>query len=163
MKILWVILILMGLSGCAGEATFETVADVMVTEAPAQPKKVKLQLPKEVAAPVMDTEAQQIFVSEGYEIMVEKRPSGDLQGTVLQLSGYMPDKLTVLSTDQGEYRKHSFVWSCTGEQGDRLGKAVVLDDGNYHYCLSILWDAALTEEKQTQWDSVFASFSLVED
>lgn len=89
--------------------------------------------------------------------MLETLASGDLNATVQTLSGYEKDQLTVLETQQGDENRYDFVWATTGEEGQRLGRAVILDDGDYHYCLSVLRDAG---EAKIVWRDVFGSFSL---
>ena len=39
-----------------------------------------------------------------------------------------------------------------------LGRGAILDDGNYHYCMSLLRPAE--KVSQVLWNPVFASFSL---
>ena len=69
--------------------------------------------------------------------------------------------LTVLETRQGDIDRYDFVWTMAGETGDRLGRAAILDDGNYHYCMSVLRDAQNPKMSQIVWSDVFASFTLV--
>ena len=83
-----------------------------------------------------------------------------MSGTVRSLSGYEPEDLTVMETQWDDVSRCEFVWASAGEKGDRLGRAVVLDDGNYHYCMSILRDAE-GETGQILWDRVFSSFDLL--
>ena len=45
-----------------------------------------------------------------------------------------------------------------GETGDRLGRAAILDDGNYHYCMYAIRDQGDTD---IVWRDVFSSFSLI--
>ena len=58
-------------------------------------------------------------------------------------------------------KRYEFVWAATGETGDRLGRGTVLDDGNYHYCLTVQRPAEGTGDAQIVWSQVFSSFSLV--
>ena len=57
--------------------------------------------------------------------------------------------------------RYDFVWAAAGENGERLGRAVILDDGNYHYTMTVLKDAEATKKTQVVWRTVFESFSLV--
>jgi hypothetical protein len=63
-----------------------------------------------------------------------------------------------MKTRQGTCDRYDFVWTCAGEEGQRLGRAAILDDGNYHYCMSALWDAG--EASEVSWEQVFGSFTL---
>ena len=70
------------------------------------------------------------------------------------------EELTVMETQQGDYKRYEFVWAAAGETGEQLGRAVILDDGNYHYCLSVLRPANPEVPSQVVWSQVFQSFSL---
>ena len=92
---------------------------------------------------------------------METLSAGDVNATVEHLSGYSRDNLTLMQTQQGDVDRYEFVWASTGEDGERLGRAVILDDGNYHYCMSVLRDADTTKTSQIVWSQVFDSFCLV--
>ncbi len=159
MKNCWIFVVLaLLLSGCGVEATMETVADELVAPVMAQPRQVTVDLPEDAVTPVLESESRQIYMSEGYEITVETFSSGDLQETVHALSGYDRENLTVMETVWEDVTRYEFVWAAAGEQGDRLGRGVILDDGQYHYCMSVLRDANL--ESQIVWEEVFQSFAL---
>ena len=161
MKKIWcMLLVSLLLTGCGAEETFETVADEIVQSVLAQPREITIRLPDNAVAPVLESAQRQVYMSEEYEIMIETLESGDLQATIRELSGYEKDQLTVLETQVQDVTRYEFVRACAGERGDRLGRAVILDDGDYHYCLSGLRDAQ-TEKSQIVWSDVFASFALV--
>lgn len=161
MKKFWIMVpLVLLLSGCAAEETFETVADELVLSVMASPRQFAVVLPEDAAAPVLESDSGEVFLGEGYEILLDTLPAGDLSRTVRSLSGYEIDKLTLLETQTDGVRRCEFVWACAGEKGDRLGRAVILDDGSYHYCLSALWDAEAAEKTQPVWDEMFASFCL---
>ena len=158
MKILLVLMTML-LCGCTAQETFETVADEPVRTVMAQPREISVRLPDNAVAPVLEGEAEQVYLSEEYEIVIETLAAGDLDATMRSISGYGRDQLTVMETQWDHVTRYDFVWAAAGEKGDRLGRAVVLDDGEYHYCMSVLRDAeAIT---QVVWRDVFASFSLV--
>ena len=163
MRKCWIMMLLMmfALWGCESRETMETVTDTLLQPAMAEPRQISVQLPEEAVAPVLSGTSGQVYLCDGYEILVETREGGDLPGTVRDVSGFEQEKLTVLQTRQEGADRYEFVWAAAGEAGDRLGRAVVLDDGNYHYCLSVLRDASLTERSQILWDEVFRSFGLV--
>ena len=146
------------LCGCGAEETMETVSDEWLVPAMAQPREIAVQLPDNMVAPAMEQTGRQLYLAENYEIMVETRESGSLDATLRSLTGYPADRLTVIKTRQGDADRYDFVWTAAGEQGERLGRGTILDDGDYHYCLSVLRDA---DEKIVVWQDVFASFSLV--
>lgn len=155
------ILCMVLLTGCAAQETFETLADGVEQGAAARPREVALTLPDGAAALASESDAGTIYECDGYEIMVQTLPAGDLNATVQTLSGYERSDVTVMQLGGDGWKRFEFVWASAGEEGDRLGKAAVLDDGNFHYCLSVLGDAARTREFEETWESLFSSFKLV--
>lgn len=158
---IWILLPFL-LAGCGTRDTFETVADEPAAEvAVADPARITVKLPEDAVAPVLQNESRQLYLCEDYEILLENRPGGDLAETIRYLSGYERDRLTVMHTTREGVQRYEFVWAAAGEEGTRLGRAVVLDDGRYHYCLSVLRDADPDAVSQILWEDVFSSFALV--
>lgn len=158
MKYLLMVMVFL-LCGCGARETLETVADEPVQAVMARPREVSVRLPDNAVAPVLEQEAEQVYLSEDYELIIETLASGDLDATIRSICGYSRDQLTVMETQWDNVTRYEFVWAAAGEKGDRLGRAVVLDDGDYHYCLSVLRDAQAVS--QVVWRDVFASFSLI--
>lgn len=159
-RIVLALVFILLLTGCGEQETMETISDDLVAPVMAQPREISVRLPEGAIAPVLEGEGCQIYMSEEYEIAIETVASGDLRSTIEKLSGYDKDSLTVMETRQGETDRYDFVWVSTGERGDRLGRAVILDDGQYHYCMSVLRDASSVENTQIVWSDVFQSFEL---
>lgn len=156
-----VIILLLALTGCGTQEVMETVTDELATPVMAQMREISLQLPEEAASPTVESDSERLYLCEDYEISVQILAGGDLSRTVKTLSGYERDALTVMTTQKDDLDSYTFVWACAGEQGDRVGRAVILDDGNYHYCVSILGDAEQAMENKVLWDDMFNSFTLV--
>lgn len=154
----WILLMAGLLCGCQAEETLETINDEWVIPVMAQPREISVRLPDNAIAPVLEQDNRRLYMGQDYEIMLETLASGDLNASIRALSGYEKDQLTVLETRQGDADRYDFVWTTAGEKGDRLGRAVILDDGDYHYCMSVLRDAGDT---QIVWRDVFGSFSLI--
>ena len=148
------------LCGCGAEETFETVADEEILSVMAEPRKIAVQLPEGTSASVLNREGEHVYLCEDHEIIIETCGAGDLGGTVRHICGYEKGELTLMQTQWQDVTRYDFVWTSAGEQGDRLGRAVILDDGHYHYCMSVLRDAQ-GEDARTDWEAVFASFDLV--
>lgn len=159
-KIILLVLAALLLSGCAAEETFETISDELVQPVMAQPEEVLVDLPGEAAMPAMESENGRFYLASDYEIHIQTLEAGDLNRTIQTLSGYEQDALTVMETNLDGISRYEFVWTCAGENGDRLGRAVVLDDGTYHYTMTVLRDADTTETSQIVWNDVFRSFAL---
>ena len=149
------------LCGCAAEETFETVADDLVLPVMASPREITVRLPENAVAPVLEQEGQQLYLCDGYEILMETKPAGNVGATMRGISGYEKEALTVMETQWQDVTRYEFVWTCAGERGEQLGRGIVLDDGNYHYCLSVLRNAEKADKSQINWNQVFQSFQLV--
>lgn len=161
MKKLWILgMLCLALTGCGAAETLETISDDILVPAMAQPRQIQLDLPDNAVAPVLESDSEQVYFSEEYQILVETLSSGDLDATVRTLSGCDREKLTVVQTQQDGVSRYDFVWAAAGEEGDLLGRAAILDDGSYHYCLSVLRPADTTESSQVIWRNVFDSFAL---
>ena len=161
MKKVWTILpLVLLLQGCGGQETMETIADEWAQPVMASPRSISVELPEEAIAPVMESDTQQIYLCEDYEIVLETLSSGDLSATIRQISGQNKDRLTIMQTETEGVQRYEFVWAAAGEKGDRLGRAVILDDGQYHYCLSALRDTDSETTAQIVWNEVFSSFRL---
>ena len=149
------------LAGCRAE-TMETVEDVWEEAPAAEARQIRVSLPGEEALPVMESSTDRLYLGENYQIEVQTLPGGDLNRTVQTMSGLEPEDVTLMQTEQGGLTRYDFVWAAAGEEGDQLGRGAILDDGNYHYALSVLRSADDTATRQIHWDQVFSSFSVQE-
>ena len=160
-KIIVMLMMSLLLSGCGAKETLETVADdIPLQPVLAEPAQISVRLPDNAVSPVLESDSEQVYLCEDYEISIETRASGDLGGTITALTGFDPEQLTVMHTKQDDADRYEFVWVSAGEMGERLGRGVVLDDGSYHYCMSVLRDAENQKKSQVEWSDVFSSFSL---
>lgn len=159
-KFVCLILVTLLFAGCAPEDTFETVADEWVQPADAPAAEIYVELPEEAATPVSESEEGTLYQCEGYEILLQTLPAGDLEATVRAVSGFGREDLTVLETRSGEIKRFDLVWSCLGEEGEQVGRACILDDGNYHYVLSVLGSADRAGEFEEAWSELFSSYSV---
>ena len=159
-KCFCLLLISVLLSGCSSTPTFETVADEWVQDVAAPLGEIRLTLPEEAVIPVSESEIGKLYQCDGYEIAVQTLESGNLDATIRTVTGYSREDLTVLETRLDDIRRYDLVWSCLGEQGEQVGRACVLDDGNYHYVLSVLAEADRAHELETVISDLFRSYSL---
>ena len=148
------------LTGCGAEETFETIADEMVQSVSAQMQNILIQLPGEAASPTVESGASRLYQCSDYEISIQTLAGGDLSETIRSLTGYEKDSLTVMQTQRDGYACYEFVWASVGEWGDQVGRGMILDDGSYHYCVSILGAAESAEENKVFWDEMFSSVTL---
>ena len=157
MKKILIALLALLLTGCSAEETVETISDEILQPVMAQPGQILVDLPGETAMPVMENDSERMYLASDYEIYLQTMEAGDLNETIRTVSGYEKDALTVMHTQWEGIDRYDFVWSSAGENGDRIGRAAILDDGDYHYVLTVLRDA---ENTQIVWNDVFSSFTL---
>jgi hypothetical protein len=161
MKKLSVILVLaLLLCGCGEAQTFETVADEMVLSASAQPRQILLTLPEETLLPAMETDTGTLYLCNGYDVAVQTMESGDLDATVRQVCGFSSDDITIMQTTAGENTCYEFGWSAATELGEEVGRAMILEDRDYHYVLCAVAPAKKALEYQEIWNGMFESFGI---
>ena len=148
------------LSACGGQETFETIADIHVQAAVSEHRAVHVAVPQNASAPAAQGESGKYYICGDYEMWVQTLPGGDVAKTVKEVSGFDREDLTVLRQETGGIRRYDFVWTSAGENGAKIGRAAVLDDGNYHYVLTAMCDALDAQQVRKDWDTVFHSFSL---
>lgn len=159
-KCLGFLVVFLLLSGCAAEETFETIADDLVQSVAAPMAQVILELPEDAVLPASENEEGQLYICDGYEILVQTMAAGNLDATLRSVTGYGREDLTLMQTNAGGIKRYDLVWSCLGENGDRVGRASILDDGSYHYVLSVLTDADRSQEYAEAFSKLFESYSL---
>ena len=153
------LLMMILLTGCGAEQTMETVADELVIPVMAQPRLICVELPGETALPVFENDNGRIYICNDYEIAIQTLESGDLEQTIQTISGLSKQDVPVVATSEEDIRRFDLGWASVGEGGDRGGRAAILDDGNYHYCMSVLRGVE-SDKSQISWDQVFGTFHL---
>lgn len=160
MKIMTILLLALLLTGCGKAEVYETVTDEAAQSVSAQPREILFDLAQEPVLPAMESDSGTLYLCGDFDVMVNTCQSGDLQNTVREVSGFLPEELTVIQTGTGEVDRYEFVWTSATDFGQQIGRATILDDGNYHYTLSATVDAELMEEYQEIWNGIFESFQL---
>ena len=138
-SVMFLLVLMMCLSGCVRNETpvMETVADEIVEPVAAEPKPMAVWLPEGAAAQTM-AGVGECYTWGECELRLQTLSGGDIRATLQQLTGLSPDRLTVMEYQRDGLQLYQTVWSATGEEGITLGRCMVADDGNYHYCLSLL-------------------------
>lgn len=144
------------LTGCAPARVYETVSDVPPIQL-TQPAQVTMQLPSDAAvATIYNGEGDRIYICDRFTVAVQTLSGGDLDSTLRTVTGFSRDALTVLQTGQQPLR-YECAFSCAGEKL-QVGRAVIYDDGVYHYAVSVLADADIADT--VQWEQVLESVQL---
>lgn len=148
------------LCGCAN-TDYETVWDEY-TQMPAPSQaQVMLQLPQEAAQEAMSGgESDRLYFCDDYTLVYQTMTAGDLDKTLRTVTGFEREKLSVLTRSQQDCWRYDFVWSCAGEGGTQLCRGSILDDGNYHYVISVMAKEEQAGQLAESWDSIFSSFTL---
>ena len=159
-------LLLGSLAGCAGAETWQTVDDEMPLEA-----ESCLDSAYRIVFTVPDGAAEETFASSDgctvytqangdYEITSQVLLSSSMESAVRRLSGFEPERLSIIETARCGMPEYQFAWYTSGDEGGRLCRADILMDGLYCYALTF----SVREGLGTAYDStirdVFASLSL---
>lgn len=157
-KKIWILILLaLMLSGCSAQETFETVGDDPNAVQVMAPGKLTFAIPADASSQVMYSEAGMLYFCDGYEIMVLTMQSGDLNRTLRSLTGYDSDGLTVIETKVDDMTRYECIWLSAGEMGDQIGRTVIIDDGRFHYSLSVIAPANEAGSLQQSWQEIFSS------
>jgi hypothetical protein len=91
---------------------------------------------------------------------VQTLAAGDVGATVRSLTGFEKNALTVVETWQEDCARYDFIWVSTGEQGENVHRGLILDDGNFHYCVTVMADAATVGSLEEEWNALFSSLCI---
>ena len=147
------------LTGCNTQE-YETVSDVWAPEPLPNAKEIMLVLPDEIAVPAMAEDRHTLYLCDRYSLATYITTGGDINATLLDVTGFDKEKLNPIVTQTDEYKRYDCVWVAAGEHGDQICRAAVLDDGYYHYVLQVGTEEASAGKLQATWQDIFDSFSL---
>ncbi len=137
-----VALLALVLSACGPEETpvFETVGeDAYQQQSKPMAGQIALMIPEEAVAEAMaDGQGGELYTWEDHTLQLQTLEGGDIRRTVEAVTGFDYDALTVMASRKGDLMYYQTVWSTAGEEGTMLGRALIADDGYYHYCVSLL-------------------------
>ena len=158
-KLCCVLLLVCLLAGCGAEETFETISDDPVFEQ-SVPREIRVSLPEDTVLPVMETDFGRLYICREFEVSVQTLPGGDLNATVETICGFEAADVEPLETAGGDISRFDFVWSSAGETGDQVGRAAILSDGVYHYCVTAMAPAEKADQYREIWNGMFETVSL---
>ena len=159
----WMLIVFVAslLCGCGAQTTFETVDDTDIVSAAAQNRRIQLDLPPEAATPTMETvEGAALYQCDGYELTLQTLPGGDLNRTLRQVTGHDQSSLRPIKTKAGVAVRYDMAWAAAGETGDRVARCVLLDDGQNHYTVTVMADAARAGDLTETWKKLLGSITL---
>ncbi len=148
------------LAGCT-EPAYERVEDGMEVGATVPAGQIRVEIPQEFAAPVMEqTESGTLYLWEDISLVLQTMEGGDLDRTFRTCTGFGRDELTVLKTSQDEMDCYVCAWTAAGEGTDQVGRLAILDDGNYHYTVSLMAPADQGDRIDGLWREIKNSFQV---
>lgn len=152
-RLVWVAVLAALLAGCAGDPVYETIGDVWEqTEPAASPGRMEVPLPEGAEMEVMEGYGDSYYRVGTWDLWTNVLSGGDVQKSIQTLSAMDINSLTVLKRTKGELQCFETTWTVTSEEGQRVVRAGILDDGNYHYCLCV----SAPEEEAEEAGAVFA-------
>ena len=161
MKKMMILLLCLALAGCSAVETFETLGPIQhIQNSPPALATVQLSLPDSAVAQTFGSGTDAMYDCDSYVVLLQTFSSGDFASTVHALSGFAPNKLTVMESSFADTKRYDWVWTAAGEEGEVLCRASVLDDGNYHYCLCTVAPADQAGDLSAEWNRLFSSFRL---
>lgn len=163
MKRIAVLALALFLTGCGTKEDFETISDQIVPPEPVVAQPVQLLLPPEAAvAALKNDDGGSLYLCDGYTVTFHTCPAGDVNGTLLDATGFQKDALRMIETKTDDYTRYDCVWIAAGEGEDQVGRLALIDDGSCHYVLTAMAPASVTEGIADQWKSLFDGFALGE-
>lgn len=162
MKLAVVLMVLMLLlPGCLTKPDYETMSDSYIRPAEPAAGEVSLLLP--VDAEVVEAEHERngkLWICEDYWVCLQTMDAGDMESTLRELTGYGSEQLSIFCVDTGEQKRYECVWLSAGETGDQINRAVILDDGSYHYALTLHTAAEDAGALAGQWQNIITTFAV---
>ena len=161
MKKVWIIGILALLfTGCATQPV-ETVSDIYVEQTAAAAQQIIVDLPEEAAQPVMESgDGEKLYLCGGYEVRIQTLGSSDLSSVLEEVTGYSKDRITLIETAAGPYRRYDCSWCSAGAEGELVARTAILDDGSYCYCVTAMAASEDANDLKQQWQHLFSSLKL---
>ena len=144
------------LSGCSPQKTMETVTDVYI-QPQQQPQQILLELPQYSYVPVMEAgETDKMYLCDGYTVCIQTLESGDLDRTLRQVTGYNRQQLQLQQIGD----RYQCVYAAAGEEQTQVGRTCIIDDGAYHYALTVMAPAEQAGTLREEIQQIFQSFNV---
>lgn len=162
MKKCWMILLAVFLTGCSAEPTFETLTDVCDLTVSAPAKQILMELPDSAQVPALQSEGGTLYFCDDMTVCVQTLEGGDLDRTVQALTGYDKDDLQLMASYAPEGKCYECVWTAAGEGQMQVGRARIIDDGSYHYAVTVLMPEETAGQLQSTVQQMLDSFRVLD-
>ena len=157
-----VLALIICLAGCGTPAAYETVSDVVVQADIPKAGQVVLELPEDARTPAMQSDSgDRLYLCDHYSISIQTLSSGDLEKTFRSATGYSFAELSPVQTLQDDMHCYECAWTAAGEGQPQTGRLKLIDDGNYHYVVTVLADADQVAQLQPQIQTLMRSVRIM--
>lgn len=146
-------------TGCGQPEAFETMSDRYQIPEPSEPQNTTVWLPEGLVEQASEN-GQELYLGEDFSAWVQILPSGDLDATLRAVTGYSREKLELLGRETDQGHRWECAWTCAGEEGDLVARTLVVDDGSYHYTLTVQAAAEKAGQLALTWQEMFRLFRL---
>ena len=162
-KILCLVLLIPLLVGCGATPAMETIADTPDQAVSAPVQQILLDLPGSATLETADSQSQdKLYLCDGYTVAVQTMEAGDLDRTLRNATGYGREDLTLMQTADPAGQCYRCVWASAGEGQTQVGKTCIIDDGSYHYVLTVMMPEKSAGELSVQVQQLMDSFQVVD-
>lgn len=152
-------LVMVLLSGC-GKGKYEVRQAPCGTEVetPA-PGVITICVTDEMSTPVMNTqEGDRLYIADNYEVSLQTLAGCSVEETLKNCTGFDRSKLMVIETQKDGMKRYDCAWSAVGEGTQFVGRTTILDDGDFHYVLTVTGDDG--ETVADAWQQLADSFTV---
>lgn len=145
------------LSGCSSP-TLETMGDSHEQPLSKPLRQLQVSLPEDAVVMTMeDTQGNMLYLCDGYTVATYVLPAEDMDSTLVEISGYDSDRLRLIQTMRDGLACYQCAWSAAGEGVPQTGRAVILEDGNFHYAVTVMGDVDTAGEYNATWQHILDS------
>ena len=151
-----------GLCACA-QPEWETVDGGCVREADGAPSVICIRLPPDAVEEVFSAAGTQHVYTQpggGYEITTEILRASSPDAVIRQLSGFDASALHVYQSGSRSRPVWQFAWYAGSDEGGRMYRCKVVEDGAYCYALTLSVPEASASHYDTMAAELFSSMEL---
>jgi len=164
MKRMWIVFACaVCLCGCGAEQTMETISDDLAVLAEDPASQIAISVADEDAVTFFGEDGSRLYLCDDYTVTVQTLSGGDIDQSMRTVTGFPKDSLTVIKTEKDGVTQYEYAWSTAGENEDQICRGVILDDGTYHYAVTVMADYSQAADLQDTWQAVFESVILSTD
>lgn len=161
MRVFLVLLIcILCLTGCGAVQTFERIEDSAAVPVMAKASQLELTYADLEEALVFDNGNSKLYMCDGYSVILQTLEGGDLGRTVREVTGLDKEKLTLMKTDNNGIITYQCAWSAVGEGTDRICRAAILDDGAFHYAVTVMTNSGNMAAITKAWSPLLETLYL---